>query len=194
MKIKTSHAPPGDTLVHQGDVLVALYFIARGTLEILKNDTVVAILGKDDIFGENPLDHPTLGKSSANVRAITYCDLHKVKKNVKTRSLLSNHFSIFLCLSSSHQIAREDLLHVFEMYPEFIESFNNTLRITFNLRDETQKGVTVTRFARSRSARSDRHTRRLSLISPPSEEEDGKLTISSLPNIFRHTFLSSFLT
>lgn len=45
MKIKTSHAPPGDTLVHQGDVLVALYFIARGTLEILKSDTVVAILG-----------------------------------------------------------------------------------------------------------------------------------------------------
>ena len=46
MKIKTSHAPPGDTLVHQGDVLVALYFIARGTLEILKNETVVAILGQ----------------------------------------------------------------------------------------------------------------------------------------------------
>lgn len=113
MKIKTSHAPPGDTLVHQGDVLPGLYFIARGTIEILKSDTVVAILGnkslqtwlnlslflffpllsrffllfffpftdtsgKDDIFGENPLDHPTLGKSSANVRAITYCDLHKV--------------------------------------------------------------------------------------------------------------------
>jgi CRP-like cAMP-binding protein len=47
MKIKTSHAPPGDTLVHQGDVLVALYFIARGTLEILQNDTVVAILGEN---------------------------------------------------------------------------------------------------------------------------------------------------
>lgn len=93
MKIKTSHAPPGDTLVHQGDVLVALYFIARGTLEILKNDTVVAILGKDDIFGENPLDHPTLGKSSANVRAITYCDLHKVR--VKMLKLDSE----IICLS-----------------------------------------------------------------------------------------------
>jgi len=46
MKIKTSHAPPGDTLVHQGDVLVAIYFIARGSLEILQNDTVVAILGE----------------------------------------------------------------------------------------------------------------------------------------------------
>lgn len=46
LKFKTTHAPPGDTLVHRGDVLVALYFIARGTIEILSGDNVVAILGK----------------------------------------------------------------------------------------------------------------------------------------------------
>lgn len=44
-KFKTTHAPPGDTLVHRGDVLVSLYFIARGTIEILNEDSVVAILG-----------------------------------------------------------------------------------------------------------------------------------------------------
>lgn len=38
----------------------------------------ISIAGKDDVFGENPLSHPTIGKSCANVRAITYCDLHKV--------------------------------------------------------------------------------------------------------------------
>ncbi len=46
MKFKTTHAPPGDTLVHQGDVVVSLYFIARGSIEIVKNDVVMAILGK----------------------------------------------------------------------------------------------------------------------------------------------------
>lgn len=45
MKFKTTHAPPGDTLVHCGDVLTALYFLSRGSIEILKNDIVVAILG-----------------------------------------------------------------------------------------------------------------------------------------------------
>jgi potassium voltage-gated channel subfamily H member 7 len=45
MKFKTTHAPPGDTLVHRGDVLYSLYFIARGTIEILNDDAVVAILG-----------------------------------------------------------------------------------------------------------------------------------------------------
>lgn len=46
MRFKTTHAPPGDTLVHCGDVLTALYFLARGSIEILRDDIVVAILGE----------------------------------------------------------------------------------------------------------------------------------------------------
>ena len=46
MKFKTTHAPPGDTLVHQGDVIVSLYFISRGSIEIVKDDVVMAILGE----------------------------------------------------------------------------------------------------------------------------------------------------
>lgn len=46
LKFKTTHAPPGDTLVHKGDVLTSLHFIARGSIEILKDDVVMAILGK----------------------------------------------------------------------------------------------------------------------------------------------------
>ncbi|MEQ2194168.1 Potassium voltage-gated channel subfamily H member 7, partial [Xenoophorus captivus] len=46
MRFKTTHAPPGDTLVHSGDVLTALYFVSRGSIEILKDDIVVAILGE----------------------------------------------------------------------------------------------------------------------------------------------------
>ncbi|XP_070831174.1 voltage-gated inwardly rectifying potassium channel KCNH6-like [Chaetodon trifascialis] len=109
MRFKTTHAPPGDTLVHAGDLISALYFISRGSIEILKGDVVVAILGKNDIFGE-PIDSYVLpGKSSADVRALTYCDLHK--------------------------IYREDMLEVLDMYPEFCEYFWSNLEITFNLRD-----------------------------------------------------------
>ena len=49
MKFKTTHAPPGDTLVHQGDVIVSLYFIARGSIEIVKDDVVMAILGNESL-------------------------------------------------------------------------------------------------------------------------------------------------
>ncbi|XP_022236660.1 potassium voltage-gated channel unc-103-like, partial [Limulus polyphemus] len=109
MKFKTTHAPSGDNLVHRGDVLTALFFISRGTIEILKDNVVMAILGKDDVFGENPCSYSTVGKSSCKVRALTYCDLHK--------------------------IFRDDLLDVLQMYPEFFETFSSNLEITFNLRD-----------------------------------------------------------
>ena len=53
MKFKTTHAPPGDTLVHQGDVIVSLYFIARGSIEIVKDDVVMAILGNFENIPQN---------------------------------------------------------------------------------------------------------------------------------------------
>ena len=101
MKFKTTHAPPGDTLVHQGDVLVSLYFISRGSIEIVKDDAVLAILGKDDVFGENPCSYETIGKSSCNVRALTYCDLHKIMRDdlleVSTKDCII-FLLVFICL------------------------------------------------------------------------------------------------
>jgi len=67
------------------------------------------IVGKDDIFGENICHHETVGKSSCSIRALTYCDLHKIH--------------------------RDDLLDILEMYPEFAEHFVNNLEVTFELRD-----------------------------------------------------------
>ncbi len=61
------------------------------------------------MFGENICQNETIGKSSCNVRALTYCDLHKIH--------------------------RDDLLDILEMYPEFAEHFVKNLEITFDLRD-----------------------------------------------------------
>ncbi|XP_041831912.1 potassium voltage-gated channel subfamily H member 6a isoform X3 [Melanotaenia boesemani] len=141
MRFKTTHAPPGDTLVHSGDILTALYFISRGSIEILRDDVVVAILGKNDIFGEPISLYGRPGKSSADVRALTYCDLHK--------------------------ILRDDLLEVLDMYPDFAEMFWNNLEITFNLRDadrinppspsrDSECGCRLTRHRRSSLRRRNR--------------------------------------
>ena len=65
--------------------------------------------GKNDIFGEPINLYARPGKSNADVRALTYCDLHK--------------------------ILREDVQEVLDMYPEFCEHFWSNLEITFNLRD-----------------------------------------------------------
>ncbi|XP_055329281.1 potassium voltage-gated channel subfamily H member 6-like isoform X2 [Paramacrobiotus metropolitanus] len=110
VRFHTTHVPPGDTLVHRGDVLNALYFVSRGSLEVIKEDIVEAILGKDDVFGENPCIYPTIGKSSATVRALSYCDLHK--------------------------IWRDDILDILESYPEFHDHLSKNLELTVCLRDE----------------------------------------------------------
>uniref|UniRef100_A0A673C0H8 Potassium voltage-gated channel, subfamily H (eag-related), member 6b n=1 Tax=Sphaeramia orbicularis TaxID=375764 RepID=A0A673C0H8_9TELE len=109
MRFKTVHAPPADTLIHYGDILDSLFFITRGSIQVIRDDVVVAILEKNDIFGEliHLYDEP--GKSNSDVITITYCDLHR--------------------------IPREDLLEVLDMYPSFADNFWRNLEITFDLRD-----------------------------------------------------------
>ncbi|XP_006766623.1 PREDICTED: potassium voltage-gated channel subfamily H member 7 [Myotis davidii] len=68
---------------------------------------------KNDIFGEMVHLYAKPGKSNADVRALTYCDLHKIQ--------------------------REDLLEVLDMYPEFSDHFLTNLELTFNLRHESAK-------------------------------------------------------
>ncbi|TSM68829.1 Potassium voltage-gated channel subfamily H member 7 [Bagarius yarrelli] len=89
------------------------WLAVSGSIEILKDDIVVAILGKNDIFGEMIHLYAKPGKSKADVRALSYCDLHTIN--------------------------REDLLEVLDMYPEFSDHFLTNLELTFNLRDDSNK-------------------------------------------------------
>ncbi|XP_061765475.1 potassium voltage-gated channel subfamily H member 6 [Nerophis ophidion] len=112
MRFKMVHAPPGDSLIHYGDILDSLFFISRGSIQVIRDDVVVAILEKNDIFGEPIQLYDEPGKSNSDVRTITYCDLHR--------------------------IMRDDLLEVLDMYPGFADNFWSNLELTFDLRDPEQ--------------------------------------------------------
>ncbi|XP_054623036.1 potassium voltage-gated channel subfamily H member 6 isoform X2 [Dunckerocampus dactyliophorus] len=112
MRFKTVHAPPGDSLIHYGDILDSLFFISRGSIQVIREDVVVAILEKNDIFGEPIQLYDEPGKSNSDVHTITYCDLHR--------------------------IMRDDLLEVLDMYPGFADNFWRNLELTFDLRDAEQ--------------------------------------------------------
>ena len=43
---------PGDLLYHTGESIDNLCFIVSGSLEVIQDDEVVAILGKNDVFGD----------------------------------------------------------------------------------------------------------------------------------------------
>ncbi|KAH0954497.1 hypothetical protein HN011_011688 [Eciton burchellii] len=107
MHFTMSHSAPGDLLYHTGESIDSLCFIVTGSLEVIQDDEVVAILGKGDVFGDSFWTNSSIGQSAANVRALTYCDLHTIK--------------------------RDRLLEVLDFYQAFANSFARNLVLTYNL-------------------------------------------------------------
>ncbi|KAH9488045.1 hypothetical protein Btru_065500 [Bulinus truncatus] len=108
MHFNMTHSAPGDLIFHQGESLDALCFVVSGSLEVIQDEEVVAILSKGDVFGDNFWKEQSIGQSTANVRALTYCDLHAIK--------------------------RDRLLEVLDFYHAFANSFARNLTLTYNLR------------------------------------------------------------
>ncbi|XP_070180487.1 voltage-gated delayed rectifier potassium channel KCNH1-like [Littorina saxatilis] len=108
MHFNMTHSAPGDLIFHQGESLDSLCFVVSGSLEVIQDEEVVAILSKGDVFGDNFWRETAIGQSTANVRALTYCDLHSIK--------------------------RDRLLEVLDFYHAFANSFARNLTLTYNLR------------------------------------------------------------
>eukprot|EP00058_Branchiostoma_floridae_P002188 XP_002587676.1 hypothetical protein BRAFLDRAFT_126737 [Branchiostoma floridae] len=87
-----------------------------GSLEILRNGMVLAILGKGDLFGADLDAVDNVSKSNGDVKALTYCDLQFI------------------------QLPK--LKDVFKLYPEFFQKLTRDVRhdLTFNLRDGCDTG------------------------------------------------------
>ncbi|XP_048843969.1 potassium voltage-gated channel subfamily H member 1-like [Brienomyrus brachyistius] len=104
MDFQTVHSAPGDLIFHVGESVDSLCFVVSGSLEVIQDDEIVAILGKGDVFGDIFWKEVNLAQSSANVRALTYCDLHIIKRDALQKVLefytaFSNHFSRNLVLT-----------------------------------------------------------------------------------------------
>ncbi|XP_029985095.1 potassium voltage-gated channel subfamily H member 5-like [Sphaeramia orbicularis] len=108
VEFQTTHCAPGDLIFHIGESVDTLCFVVSGSLEVIQDDEVIAILGKGDVFGDVFWKETTLARACANVRALTYCDLHVIR--------------------------REALLRVLEFYTAFANSFSRNLILTCNLR------------------------------------------------------------
>ncbi|XP_074469993.1 voltage-gated delayed rectifier potassium channel KCNH8 [Sebastes fasciatus] len=78
LHIKTSFCAPGEYLLRQGDALQAIFFVCSGSMEVLKDGMVLAILGKGDLIGATLSLDDRVIKTNADVKALTYCDLQCV--------------------------------------------------------------------------------------------------------------------
>ncbi|XP_045067126.1 potassium voltage-gated channel subfamily H member 5a [Coregonus clupeaformis] len=108
VEFQTTHCAPGDLIFHAGESVDTLCFVVSGSLEVIQDDEVIAILGKGDVFGDVFWKEDNLAHACANVRALTYCDLHVIR--------------------------RDALLKVLEFYTAFANTFSRNLILTCNLR------------------------------------------------------------
>ncbi|XP_074705182.1 voltage-gated delayed rectifier potassium channel KCNH4 isoform X1 [Strix aluco] len=114
LHIKTSFCAPGEYLLRQGDALQANYFVCSGSLEVLKDNVVLAILGKGDLIGVDLCSTDQVIKTNADVKALTYCDLQ--------------------------YIGLRGLCEVLQLYPEYASKFTVDIHqdLTFNLREGSE--------------------------------------------------------
>ncbi|KAL5005757.1 hypothetical protein ScPMuIL_016915 [Solemya velum] len=111
IQTRRAFCAPAEALVHKGDAVNYVYLLCSGSMEILKEDMVVAILGKGDLFGiDINFDDPVV-ISCCDVRSLTYCELQCI--HIK------------------------GLLDVLNLYPEFAEKFCQDIKhdLTYNLRE-----------------------------------------------------------
>ncbi|XP_034477318.1 potassium voltage-gated channel subfamily H member 8 [Drosophila innubila] len=129
LHIKTNFCAPGEYLIHKGDALNYIYYLCNGSMEVIKDDMVVAILGKGDLVGSdinvhlvatsngqmtattNSAGQDVVVRSSSDIKALTYCDLK--------------------CIHMG------GLVEVLRLYPEYQQQFANDIQhdLTFNLRE-----------------------------------------------------------
>ena len=115
--ILTQFAGPNDCLVYKEDPVNTIWYIKSGSMEVMEDDMVVAILGAGDLVGcdlEDHLLHPNrnvITRSGFLVRALTYCELKAIQL--------------------------EHLLELYRQYPEMFKTDLNSRilnDLTYNLK------------------------------------------------------------
>ncbi|AWP17761.1 Potassium voltage-gated channel subfamily H member 4 [Scophthalmus maximus] len=165
LHIKTSFCVPGEYLIRQGDALHASYFVCSGSLEVLKDSMVLAILGKGDLIGSDLPGTEQVIKTNADVKALTYCDLQ--------------------------YIAVRGLREVLELYPEYASVFASDIHnnLTYNLREGSQDEG-LNRF--SRSPRLSHESRLPSIVETKGDDPDDSFHLSPATRSRRNLLLPSF--
>nr|XP_054408506.1 potassium voltage-gated channel subfamily H member 8 isoform X5 [Pongo abelii] len=156
LHIKTSFCAPGEYLLRQGDALQAIYFVCSGSMEVLKDSMVLAILGKGDLIGANLSIKDQVIKTNADVKALTYCDLQ--------------------C------IILKGLFEVLDLYPEYAHKFVEDIQhdLTYNLREGHESDVISRLSNKSTVSQSEPkgngsiNKRLPSIVEDEEEEEEGE--------------------
>ena len=85
LRVQRMFFTPDEILVYEGDSLGHIYLVISGSMEVSREGQICAIFGKGDLFGSDPRQagkkQGETCRSSANVRALSYCDLQLISSD-----------------------------------------------------------------------------------------------------------------
>lgn len=85
LRVQRMFFTPDEILVYEGDSLGSIYLVISGSMEVSRDGQICAIFGKGDLFGADPgqavENVSQICRSSANVRALSYCDLQLISSD-----------------------------------------------------------------------------------------------------------------
>lgn len=97
MEFQTIHCAPGDLIYHAGESVDSLCFVVSGSLEVIQDDEVVAILGELSTFTVKIQNYLLLSKAfseyvkfSSNVDLITYVLWSSFLLNVRNNTAINS--------------------------------------------------------------------------------------------------------
>ncbi|MBN3318649.1 KCNH8 protein, partial [Atractosteus spatula] len=159
--IKTSFCAPGEFLIRQGDALQAIYFVCSGSMEVLKDNTVLAIL--EAVCGDalcphrlyqscDELEMKALREAGSPVRgalvkerSVLTCreggrgkgDLIGSDSLTKEQVIKTNANVKALTYCDLQYISLKGLREVLRLYPEYAHRFVTEIQhdLTYNLRE-----------------------------------------------------------
>ncbi|KAI9526877.1 hypothetical protein NQZ68_035150 [Dissostichus eleginoides] len=159
LHIKTSFCAPGEYLLRQGDALQAIFFVCSGSMEVLKDGMVLAILGTiKDRDGMESVVFVCVGETSEAIgvrtqRGTTRAgdlmantgkgDLIGANLSLDERVIKTNADVKALTYCDLQCVNLKGLYEVLDLYPEYSHNFIQDIQqdLTYNLREGQETHV-----------------------------------------------------
>lgn len=140
-RIQTCYCAPSENIIYEGELYHPLYFVASGTLQVLRNDVVVAILGKLTVviwFYRNGIFYYIYSQLYNIYQLLGHGDLlgEYPYQNNNQYYRKSNGIVKALTYCDLRYINHYDLRNVIESYPEIGHVFENQWNLAYNLGEE----------------------------------------------------------
>ncbi|XP_046397487.1 potassium voltage-gated channel subfamily H member 4 [Ischnura elegans] len=142
LHIRSNFCAPGEYLLHKGDALHSLYYICNGSMEVVQEGMVVAILGKGDLVGCDINAYvgqfSGVAATTAEGKNTTTSGTNQTGSGPDANAVVKSSCDVrALTYCDLKCVSVSGLAEALRLYPEFLAQFASDIThdLTYNLRE-----------------------------------------------------------